>query len=1120
MQVLVLRQVTPRCHQSVRPKQQRRRPSHRSRYRQVSHPLTFLLLPGLSLQRMLTCYFLGAVNAVRSPKRRNSAGFPGPKMSRLHPSEPLHMKTRRAVKTASNQDSSGASSSASSGSRRSSLNDIPHLEDGHSEIEDERPTKRNRLSTESGTDSFADQVNVALNGLKAPESSMSEARDMSNGPKVSPKKRRASDGSSESSGSRANGVLTRTQSDTSEQQQPRRKKRRTTTQTTAEADQPPELTDASTAPNSPEQIPEVDSSQNLHHVLPTNGDGPTKAGRRLPGRRRAPHADMNVEIDLRRQLNLKMSYRSLAKIQKNILEELSNRTTTSLDNDPQFHKQCPEYEPLMLSLDQYKASRLVQVDTLRKEKLDQLERVTAAEKHITKEKYIQRFYDLQEDLLLQCFHRAKQLQRESRRNQDGAGTEDEDNILPPARFGFPPLNSDDRVGSKYASRSRAYVESERLLNDELRRVLFGGSLRHFITEDEDADDSILEVPAPVGFAAFTGPDRAEAIAHQNIKDLLDAADDIENRPVTISVLPNEQADALYMLASISGDVPRNIVLKKEPKSEPMSSVAVAGLPTPLTVSDQVSSPNKTLQEPPVPLVRSVRTEPEHPLSTVAQVQTLPSQPAVVSGIPPVKEQPVPTKEIPARSTHRIMDMLNNDSDTPPATSRIPPVPLADRTPADIASNRLSTSQTSTPLRSVPFGLPSIMHLHDVPSDRGVPVAQLEPISAREPYSSPAITRAWPELPPKSTSHIRPMSYEELRRKDPLHMLRDMLNAKNKTDGRKSEGSANTSRERAQMTAPPLLSRPFSPSGAPDKQDLAKESRRPSSAYNASPSTAPVSYQQSPSVAPAYLPRQGSQDAGSSQWERGRRLSGSQTQQPYMGSPQQGKAAPPHRSPFSAHSAPAIGQTQLPSLSQTLNAKPSGSQSNAPINFRFAHYDPAPPRPAYQPPPPPPTSSYPPTSHAQSQPPPPPSHYSSSYSGSSYQGGYVPPPGSFQAPPPPPTTTTNASTPYPPLKIHQYGGQPILPASMAPPPPQSQPPSMTFIGQNSTAPAYSPPQHQAVPQRNSSYENSAPRDASSERAAESANGPARQPRRPYRSYHAPGSQFRPYNGPQDTRRRGG
>ncbi|KAF1970154.1 hypothetical protein BU23DRAFT_570957 [Bimuria novae-zelandiae CBS 107.79] len=1047
--------------------------------------------------------------ADRSPKRRNSAGFPGPKMSRLHSSEPLHMKTRRAVKTASNRDSSGAPSTASSDSRRSSLNDTSRFEDGHSEIEDERPTKRNRLSPDSGTDSFADQIDIAGN---EPHSSMSDQRNAIHGSKASPKKRRASNGSSESSESRANGVRTRTQSDTSERQQPRRKKRRTTTQPPIEVDQPPELTDASTAPNSPEQIPDVDSSQNLHHVLPTNGDAPAKMGRRLPGRRRAPHPDINVEVDLRRQLNLKMSYRSLAKVQKNILEELSSRTTALLDNDPQFHKQCPEYEPLMASLDQYKETRVTQIEALRREKLAQLERVIAAEEHIANEKYVQRFYDLQEDLLLQCFYRAKQLQRESRKNQDAAGTEDEDNILPLARFAFPPLHADDRVGSKHASRSRAYIETERLLNNELRRVLFGRSLTHFITEDEDADDSILETPNAAGFATFTGPDRTDAIAHQNIKDLIEAANDIENAPIA-----DEATNALHVLAHLSAEVPRITVPKNIHPLKSNGSAAVNGPQVPPRGLGRVPSPARAPSESSVTIFNPTQTEPEHAQRTNTQVQdlALQQQPSyVMNGIHPVKEKAVPPKELPARSTHRIMDMLNNDSDMPMplSTSRLPPTTSVDQT------------HSATPSRSGRLGLSSIIHQYDVQSDRSALATRAEPIPSREAYSSPAPGPAWPEVPPKPTSHIRPMSYEELRRRDPLHMLRDMLNAKNKTDGKpapiqRSGVSVSASQERAQMTAPSLSSRPPSPLNTSEKIGQTKESRRPSNSYNASPSTAPLSYQQSPSAAHTYLPRQGSQDPGSSHWERDRRLSGSKVPQPptpqtYTGSPRQSQTAP-HQSLFSTTTGQASASTQLPSISQSLSLKPSGSQSNAPINFRFAHYDPAPPRSAYQPS----QASYPPSSSVPSHALAPP-HYSPSYSGPSYQGGYIPPPGSFQAPPPPPTTTTNASTPYPALKIHQYGGQPILPANMAPSPSHSQPPNMNFIGQAPPPLAYSPPQHQAVPQRNPSHDANDPREPSFERSAEPGSGPVRQPRRPYRSYHAPGSQFRAYNGPHDTRRRGG
>lgn len=303
------------------------------------------------------------------------------------------MSTRRAAKTASNHTSSGAPSIASSSSRRSSLDDFAQYRDAHSDIEDERPAKRTRLSTDSGSPrvsaaSFNDQV--AVNGTQTPDSQNVASRSASVGPRVPSKKRRASDESSQSSktvSARANGVLTRTQSDISELQ-PRRKKRRTTQAPADFADQPPELTDASTAPNSPEQIAEVEGLQNLHHVLPTNGEAPAKMGKRLPGRRRAPHADVNVETDLRRQLNLKMSYRSLAKIQKNILEELSSRATNDLDNDPEYYKRCPEYEPLMAALDQHKESRLSQINAVRTNKLEQLERVRIATEHIEKEKYV------------------------------------------------------------------------------------------------------------------------------------------------------------------------------------------------------------------------------------------------------------------------------------------------------------------------------------------------------------------------------------------------------------------------------------------------------------------------------------------------------------------------------------------------------------------------------------------------------------------------------------------------------------------------------------------------------------------------------------------------------------
>lgn len=298
------------------------------------------------------------------------------------------MTTRRGAKTAS-----AGPSSASSGSRRNSLDNVAQFQDALSEHEDERPAKRSRTSTDSGSPQMSNaSINntTSMNGTKTPELQESASDATLTAPKTAGRKRRASDDSTPSGktiSTRPNSTLTRTQSNVSEQQ-PRRKKQKTAEAPVDSVENPPELTDASTAPNSPEQIPEVDGAQSLQNVLPTNGDAPAKPGRRLPGRRRQPHPDINIEVDLRRQLTLKMNYRSLAKVQKTLLEELSRRTVDNLENDPNYHKQCPEYKPLMAALDERRNGRLDQLDAACTYRHEQLQRVRIAEEHIQKEQYI------------------------------------------------------------------------------------------------------------------------------------------------------------------------------------------------------------------------------------------------------------------------------------------------------------------------------------------------------------------------------------------------------------------------------------------------------------------------------------------------------------------------------------------------------------------------------------------------------------------------------------------------------------------------------------------------------------------------------------------------------------
>lgn len=83
---------------------------------------------------------------------------------------------------------------------------------------------------------------------------------------------------------------------------------------------------------------------------------------KLPGRRRAHHADMDIEVSLRRQLELRVAYRAVAKHQKVILAELTDRTMKDLQADPELYKQFPEYQEVIDGLDECLQQRLKEID--------------------------------------------------------------------------------------------------------------------------------------------------------------------------------------------------------------------------------------------------------------------------------------------------------------------------------------------------------------------------------------------------------------------------------------------------------------------------------------------------------------------------------------------------------------------------------------------------------------------------------------------------------------------------------------------------------------------------------------------------------------------------------------
>lgn len=103
---------------------------------------------------------------------------------------------------------------------------------------------------------------------------------------------------------------------------------------------------------------------------------------RLPGRRRAHHADIDVEVDLRRQLELRIAYRAIAKALKPILAELADRTAQEQRANAELYKQCPEYQEVLDELEEHLNSRLALLQTEHDEEESRLQRMYKADLQI------------------------------------------------------------------------------------------------------------------------------------------------------------------------------------------------------------------------------------------------------------------------------------------------------------------------------------------------------------------------------------------------------------------------------------------------------------------------------------------------------------------------------------------------------------------------------------------------------------------------------------------------------------------------------------------------------------------------------------------------------------------
>jgi len=144
--------------------------------------------------------------------------------------------------------------------------------------------------------------------------------------------------------------------------------------------------------NTPENLTPPLAPDNGQINTPQGSPSPEKNGaggilKRLPGRRRAPHADPQVEAKLRRQLELKVAYRAVAKAQKLVLAELARRTAEELEANIEAHKNYEEYEEITEQLELRLNQRLQILQSFFDEEEARLKRIMLAQEHIIKEGY-------------------------------------------------------------------------------------------------------------------------------------------------------------------------------------------------------------------------------------------------------------------------------------------------------------------------------------------------------------------------------------------------------------------------------------------------------------------------------------------------------------------------------------------------------------------------------------------------------------------------------------------------------------------------------------------------------------------------------------------------------------
>ncbi|KAK4550594.1 hypothetical protein LTR36_000173 [Oleoguttula mirabilis] len=297
-----------------------------------------------------------------------------------------------------------------------------------------------------------------------------------------------------------------------------------------------------------EDAEEVDDGDEIDEQVRTDEEGrPTK---RIGGkRRRGPHPDSEIEATMRRQLDLRRAYRTVARDLKAVLAEIGRRTVIDLITNPSSSEEAAEHQEVeagLLAAFEKRCAILRTHQTLDRKLLEQR---LHDETQIANSTYRLQVADAQDTFLdrmeREILSIGRAAQSHATTEQLDTDNEDDDIIPRPKRMAYR-WKRGEALDPVYDSRSLPAIETEQALNDMGKRLAMRKMLQELTDDDEPAASDVFTVMDRATREAAQA--RHQETANTNI--LADAANEVE-RIANIAIIPNEQAVGLQLLGDLA-----------------------------------------------------------------------------------------------------------------------------------------------------------------------------------------------------------------------------------------------------------------------------------------------------------------------------------------------------------------------------------------------------------------------------------------------------------------------------------------------------------------------------------------------------------------------------------------